>query len=193
MEWAIPAQSFAPLSAHIAPPSKNQKPMASLSYTDDLMTLPALSILLPTLPVKEYDSQTGKLSLSLSGHPSILAKLQAFQVRMLHAIYSHYSTWFPGERSRSVDETNASFQPLILNGCIHLYCPLMTVGSFNEITLYSDGAWSKGVIPIDLFTVGKQIRIAIKLQGISFHQHPVSRTMTGRSRVQHRILAIYKS
>lgn len=193
MEWTIPAQTFTQASAQISAPNKNQKPMAPLSYTDELMTLPALSILLPSLPVKEYDSQTGKLSLSLHGHPSILAKLQAFQVKMLHAIYSNYSTWFPGERSRSVDDTNASFQPLILNGCIHLYCPLMTVGSFNEISIYSAGSWSKGVIPADLFVAGRQIRIAIKLQGISFHQHAVSRNLTGRSRVQHRILAIYTS
>ena len=167
--------------------------MAPLSYTDEFFSLPALSILLPFLPIKSYDTETGKLALSLSGHPSILAKLQAFQVKMLQAIYSNYSTWFPGERARTIDETNTSFQPLILNGCIHLYCPLTTVGSFNEISLYSGGSWSKGTIPLETFTLGKQIRIAIRLQGISFHQHPVSRNLTGRSRVQHRILAIYRA
>ena len=193
MEWTIPMQTFASSHVEILPPNKSQKPMASLTYSDEHITLPTLSILLPFLPIKSYDAETGKLSLSVTGYPQILAKLQAFQVKMLQAIHTNYSTWFSGERQRSIDETNASFQPLINNGCIHLYCPLVTVGSFNEISIYSGGSWSRGLIPTGLFTVGKQIRLAIRLQGISFHQHPVSRKLTGRSRVQHRILAIYKS
>jgi len=193
MEWAIPAQLFTSTAAQISAPAKHQKPMASLGYSDELFSMPALSILLPFLPVKAYEPDTGKLALSLAGYPSILAKLHAFQNKMLVTIHANYTTWFPGERTRSIEETTSSFQPFIQGSCIHLYCPLVTTGSFNEISMYSGGSWTKGVIPSSTFAIGKQIRIAIKLQGISFHQHPVTRNLTGRSRVQHRILAIYKS
>ena len=166
--------------------------MAPLSYKDDDIVLPSLSILLPALPIKSYDAETGKLSLSLAAHTQLLAKLQALQVKILQAVYANYTTWFPSEQSRDIDETNNSFQPLIFNNCIHLYCPLVTVGSFNEIGLFSDNTWSKGIIPSSLFIPGKTIRIGVRLQGVSFHQHPLTKKLTGRSRVQHRILVIYK-
>jgi len=166
--------------------------MASLSYKDESVSLTCLSILLPPLPIKSYDTDTGKLALSLSGYPQLLAKLQAFQVKMLQTIYANYTSWFPLEQPRDIDETNNSFQPLIMNNCIHLYCPLVTVGSFNEIGIFSDSAWSKGTIQPNLLAAGKQVRIGLRLQGISFHQHPLTRKLTGRSRVQHRILVIYK-
>lgn len=188
----MPLQTLSCADVQISPPQKYQKPMASLSYKENNVTLPSLSILLPPLPIKAYEAETGRLSLSLTGYPQLLAKMQALQVKLLQAIHTNYTTWFPSEQSRSIDETNNSFQPLVLQNCIHLYCPLLTVGSFNEISVFSDGTWSKGVIPSSLFTPGKQIRIGVRLQGISFHQHPVSRKLTGRSRVQHRILVIYK-
>jgi hypothetical protein len=166
--------------------------MASLSYKDEHITLPCLSILLPPLSIKSYDAETGKLSLSLSAHPQLLAKLQALQLKILQTIYANYTTWFPSEETRGIDETNNSFQPLIMNNCIHLYCPMVTVGSFNEISIFSDGSWSKGTLPPNLLTAGKQVRIGVRLQGVSFHQHPLTRKLTGRSRLQHRILAIYK-
>ena len=192
MQLTVPIQTLTCSNVHILPPHKYQKPMAPLSYKDDDIVLPSLSILLPALPIKSYDAETGKLSLSLAAHPQLLANLQALQVKILQAVYANYTTWFPSEQSRDIDETNNSFQPLIFNNCIHLYCPLVTVGSFNEIGLFSDNTWSKGIIPSSLFIPGKTIRIGVRLQGVSFHQHPLTKKLTGRSRVQHRILVIYK-
>lgn len=192
MELAVPLQRLTCANIEISSPYKYQKPMASLSYKDDEITLPCLSILLPALSIKSYDTETGKLSLSLTPYPQLLAKLQAFQLKMVQTIYENYTTWFPLEQARTMDDTHGSLQPLIANNCIHLYCPLVTVGSFNEISIFSDGSWSKGTIPPSLLVAGKQVRIGVRLQGISFHQHPLTRKLTGRSRVQHRILVIYK-
>ena len=192
MELTVPLQTLACSNIQITSPYKHEKPMASLSYKDEHITLPCLSLLLPPLSIKSYDADTGKLSLSLAGYPQLLAKLQALQVKMLQAIYTNYTSWFPSEQARGIDETNNSFQPLIMNNCIHLYCPLVTVGSFNEISIFSDSSWSKGTIPSNLLVAGKQVRIGVRLQGISFHQHPITRKLTGRSRVQHRILVIYR-
>lgn len=192
MEWTVPAQTFATANIQIGAPNKSQKPVATLGYAEEGVRLPCFSVLLPSLPIKSYESETGKLVLSLLGHPQILAKFIALQTRILQTIHSNYAVWFPGERQRSLDELSASFQPLIQNNCIHLYCPLMTVGSFNEISIYSGGAWSKGVIPAAVLTPGKSIRAAIRLQSISFHQHPITKALTGRFRIQHRILSLFR-
>lgn len=188
----MPAQTFATANVQIGTPNKAQKPIATLGYAEEGVRLPCFSVLLPSLPIKSYDSETGKLVLSLLGHPQILAKFVALQARMLQTIHSNYLTWFPAERQRSLEELSTCFQPLIQNNCIHLYCPLITVGSFNEISVYSGGAWSKGVIPAALLAPGKSIRAAIRLQSISFHQHPLTKALTGRFRIQHRILTLFK-
>lgn len=192
MEWTVPAQTFVASQVHVGAPSKHIKPIATLSYKDDMVSMPCFSLLLPPLPVKSYDSDTGKLALSLTGYPTILAKLIALQARILQTIATNYTTWFPTEDERSLEETTAAFQPLIQNNAIHLYCPLVTTGSFNEIGVYSGTTWARGVIPTGMLVPGKSVRAAVRLQSVSFHQHPVSKALTGRFRIQHRILALFK-
>jgi len=191
MEWTIPVQTLDNSKVRISGLHKSQKPMAALSYVDGELQIPALSILLPSLTIKSYDAETGRLALSLQGTQGILTKLSALQNLMLNTTYSSYRTWFPGERERTYEDIASCFQPLIHNNCLYLYCPLSTSGSFNEIQIYSGGQWSRGTIPSAILGSGKQVRIAVRLQGISFHQHPITKALTGKSRVQHRILAIY--
>jgi hypothetical protein len=191
MEWTIPIQNLDISKVKIAGPNRVQKPMAALSYTDNDLQFSSLSLLLPMLPVKAYDAESGRLSLSLHGSQTVLNKLSALQTLMINTTQSNYRGWFSGERDRSHDELVAGFQPLVSHGCIHLYCPQSTLGSFNEIQIYSGGAWTRGAISSGLFSAGKQVRVAIRLQGISFHQHHISRVWTGKSRVQHRILTIF--
>jgi hypothetical protein len=192
MELTVPAQTFIASHVHVGSPSKHVKPIATLSYKDDMVSMPCFSLLLPPLAVKSYDSDTGKLALSLLAYPAILAKLVALQGRILQTITENYTTWFPTENARSLDETAAAFQPLIQNNAIHLYCPTVTTGSFNEIGVYSGTEWSRGVIPTGMLAPGKIVRAAVRLQSVSFHQHPVSKALTGRFRIQHRILALFK-
>jgi hypothetical protein len=191
MEWTIPIQTFDSSKVRISNVNKGQKPMAALSYCDGDISFHSLSILLPPLPIKSYDTETGRLALSLQGNMSVTTKLSMLQSIMLATAQSKYKTWFPGERDRSYEELSNLFQPLVSHGCIHLYCPLTTTASFNEINVYSGGSWTRGPISASLFTPGKNMRIAVRLQGISFHQHPMTKMWTGKSRVQHRILAIY--
>jgi hypothetical protein len=191
MEWTIPIQTLDISKMRVTGPNRIQKPMAAFSYKDGDIQLSSLSILLPTLSVKAYDTETGRLSLSLQGYQSVMNKLTAIQSLIISNSEANYRSWFAGERERSHDEIVSGFQPLISHGCIHLYCPQSTFGSFNEIQVYSGGIWSRGAISPGLFAAGKQVRVAIRLQGISFHQHHITRAWTGKSRIQHRILTIY--
>lgn len=165
--------------------------MAALSYTDGELQFPSLSLVLPPLPVKSYDPETGKLALSLQGHTAISSKLVALQSLMLHKCAAAARTWFPAERERTQEEIAAMFQPLVSHGCLHLYCPPSPVSSFNEVKFYTGGSWVSGKGSSTIFSSGKLVRIAVRLQGISFHQHPMSKMWTGKSRVQHRILSVY--
>ena len=191
MEWTIPTQTLEISNVRISDIIKSNKPMAALSYADGEIVFPSLSMLLPHLTVKSYDKETGKLALSLSGNASLSSKLTALQTLMLQKSYSKYRTWFPGEKDRTYEELTSLFQPLISHGAIHLYCPLNTSAPYNDINVFSGGKWTSNISVSSMFTPGKQVRIAVRFQGISFHQHPVSRVWTGKSRVQHRILAIF--
>jgi hypothetical protein len=191
MEWAIPIQSFDIKKVCISNISRGNKPMATLSYLDGEITFPYLSILLPPLPIKSYDAESGRLSISLHGSPGLAAKLTALQNHILQTTFENFSSWFPAERKRTYDEIVNYFQPLISHGCIHLYCPASTPGIFNDIQVYSKGVWTKGSISSDTFSAGKSMRIAVRFQGISLHQHLILKKLTGKSRVQHRIIAIY--
>ena len=191
MEWTIPVQSLDIKKVCISNISKGNKPMATLSYLDEDINFPYLSVLLPTLHVKAYEAETGRLSVSLNGNTGLISKLTALQTHILQTTYENFSEWFPTERKRSYEEIVNYFQPLISHGCIHLYCPVSMPGIFNDIHVYSKGEWTKGVISSDTFSVGKPIRIAVRFQGISLHQHLILKKLTGKSRVQHRILAIY--
>jgi hypothetical protein len=192
MEWTIPIQTFDTTKVRVSSVNRGQKLMAGFSYLDEDLVFPSLSILLPPLPVKSYDTETGKLSLSLQGNQAASMKLLALQTLMLNTAHTNHGAWFPGERERSYDEIVGSFQPLVSHGCLHLYCPLSTAGSFNDVQVYSgQGQWTRGILSASIFSTGKSVRMAVRLQGLSFHQHPITKALTGKSRVQHRILTMY--
>jgi hypothetical protein len=191
MEWTIPIQTLETAKVRLGPVSKTIKPMAPFSYIDDDIRFPSLSVLLPYLPLKSYEAETGKMVLSIEQNPTIYSKLLALQNNILQVAYTNHENWFPEQRVRSLEEFTSNFQPLIYHSCINLYCPSTTAGTFNEISIYSD---KKGVSDTTALTglqKGKQIRVAVRLQGISFHQHPVTKKWTGKSRIQHRILGVF--
>jgi hypothetical protein len=191
MEWTIPTQNLDVSKVRISSVTKSYKSMAALSYIDGELVFPSLSILLPHLMVKSYDVESGKLVLSLSGLTALSNKITALQTLILQTTYANYRSWFSGEKERTYNELTTLFQPLISHGAIYLYCPLSNIAPYNDIRVFSGGGWTNNTSPSTLFKVGNKIRIAVRLQGISFHQHPVTKMWTGKSRVQHRILAIY--
>lgn len=192
MEWAITEQSLSVGNMRIGPFHGGFKPIAPISYSDKGLSFPNMTLILPPTIVKSYDTETGKLALSLQGHPSFYNKLIAIQNTILDTMYTNQRGWFSSGRTKTKEEIVAGFQPFVTGGCIHVYCPIFTIGSYNEIQVYSGGQWVHGTFSKELLASGKTVRIAVRLQGISFHLHPVTKEWTGRSRIQHRVLAIYE-
>ena len=119
-----------------------------------------------------------------------MSKLQGFQEMLINSVHANQRAWFPSARPSDKEDIKHGFQPFVDGGCIQLYCPSSSVGISNEINTYSGKTWTRGMISSSMFSAGKGVRLAIKIQGLSFHQHPMTKAWTGKFRLQHRISAI---
>jgi hypothetical protein len=201
MEWAIPIQTFDPKHVRLGTFHTSPKQIVPLSYQDGQLTFLSLCILLPTLNVRSYDAATGRLVLSLAGNSSTQAKLQQFQELLFSSVARLQGSWFPSEAEKDVREVRAGFQSFLDGSSLHLYCPILGAGGAGgssaaptDIQFYSNGTWTRGAPPssaTDIFSTGAPIRLVIRIQGLSFHQHSVTGVWTGRFRLQHRIVAVY--
>jgi hypothetical protein len=189
MEWAIPLQNFDVSKTHITAPTRGSKIISPVSYLDGDVKFNALTILLPMLAVKNYDAATGRLQVSLQG-TGVATRLQEFQEMLIQSVYANQRVWFPGERVVDKENIRLGFQPFVEKSSIHLYCPSSPAGPPNEIYTYAKKEWVRGTISPSLLAAGKSVRLAIKFQGVSYHQHPLSKAWTGKFRLQHRIVAV---
>jgi hypothetical protein len=190
MEWCIPIQTFQVDNIVLGSTSYGPKPTISLSYRDMDMNFSNLSILLPILPIKSYTPSTGRLILSLADSPGTLSKFNMLQEMILTAVHANQQRWFPKQPflRRAIDIRN-SFQSILQENEMNLYCPINDT-DIQGPNLYKDGGWSRGISQSGLLSPGTNIRVVVKLQGISFHIHPSSDQWSGKFRLQHRILAI---
>jgi hypothetical protein len=191
MEMIIPIQSFETAKVRLGHLGYAFKSIVPLSYSDGEIHFTNLPILFPMLSVKSYDSHTGHLVLSLTAATMVASKLQSLQETLLAAVKNQQVNWFERERYKSVEELRDGFQPIVEHGNLHLYCPLSNInGVGNDVQIYSKGVWTRGGLYPSFFTPGTPIRVAIRIQGLSFHRHPITGIWTGKFRLQHRVLAI---
>ena len=192
MEWAIPLQNLDIQKIQLHPPIHGYKLISPIGYSDADVHFNTLCILLPSLPIKSYDPTSGRLQVSLQGcaHAN---KLLGLQDLLIQTLSTQQRAWFPGDKQLGKDEIKQGFQPFVDRSAIHLYCPTSTTAAANEIHSYSDKQWVYDIMSPTLFTIGKEVRLAIKFQGLSFHQHHLTKMWTGKFRLQHRIVAIMTS
>ena len=194
MEWTIPIQKLD--LSKITPGlfQRSTKPITPLEYKDGPMCFKHLNILLPPLAIRDYDATTGKLSLHLPEQSAIYQKLMALQDSLLLLVHQHQKTWF-SDSNRTKDQIYNFFQPFVEGNSLQLYCPLQTASTGPQekkffLHLWKDSSWKKLVSP-GLLQKGDTIRVALRLQGISYQTNSTSGSWTGRFRVQHRIMCIY--
>ena len=195
MEWSIPLQKLEVSKISIGPFLQGAKPLVPISYVDGELHIPSLSILLPHCTVKQYDPQTGKLDILLSGNTSALQKLLLLQKTLLHIVVSRQDSWFPSD-IKTQQELETLFQPMIEGDILHLYCPVTIQDKRSGAELIfvyqADGTKTHGVRPGHIRT-GDSIRVAFRIQGISFHNHPLTNRWSGKFRFQHKIVAVLNS
>lgn len=192
MEWTIPLQKLEVAKVNVGAFLNGLKPLVPLAYVDGQIQFPALNILLPPLIVKQYDPQTGRLDVSLKECPSAQQKLIALQKTLFQLVMNQQNNWF-GRQSKSQQDLEALFQPMIENDILHLYCPVTIQEKRTGaelILVYSSKNLVKGVRPGHI-QPGNTIRVAFRLQGISFHNNPVNGQWSGKFRFQHKILGIF--
>ncbi len=189
MEWTIPIQKVEVNKIQVGQLQKSVKPLTPLSYTDGPITFQNLNLLLPPLTIKEYDSTTGKLVLSLAGSPGTLAKLLAIQESLLTSVFQNQKIWF-SESNRTREQITNSFQPFVESNTLYLYCPLQNQEKRHTIYIWKDGEWKRFAAP-GLIAKGESVRVALRLQGISYQMNSTNGLWTGRFRVQHKISSIY--
>lgn len=189
MEWTVPLQKLEVSKVNVGTVRYGEKPMAPLSYADGAIHMPSMNILLPPLIVKEYEPHTGRLRLSLQEMNQTSSKLTALQDTLLRFVAEKQSTWFPGSR-RSAEELRALFQPFVENQSLHLYCPSNLIGSSG--IFFWNRVWKKGIdVNPQTISKGDILRVAFRIQGISFQQNTLQDLWTGRFRLQHKILYIF--
>lgn len=189
MEWTVPIQKLE--LSKITPGTLQtlMKPLTPLEYRDGFVTMKHLNILLPPLMIRDYDAGTGKLTLHLPEQSAIYNKLVALQESLLLLVYQHQKTWFP-ESNRTKEQIQNFFQPFVEANSLQLYCPLQSNDKKYFLHVWKDGVWKKLVSP-GLLQKGDVIRVALRLQGISYQTSQSSNSWTGRFRVQHRIMCMY--
>jgi hypothetical protein len=193
MEWSIPLQNFEASHLKHGALSKGIKPLLPISYKDEDVEIQSVLLLLPTLPVKSYDSTTGKLVLSLTGQAVASKRLASLQDSLLATLGHLQRELFPSERPKSAEALRSGFQPLLDGSNLILYCPCAPSGTGAggaEVNLYSKGVWSRGKLTAGTVLPGTRVRVALRVQGLSFHQSPETGAWTGRFRIQHRIVAL---
>ena len=190
MEWCIPIQTFQVENVQLGSSPQGQKPTISFGYKDNDMIFSALNILLPVLPIKSYNASTGRLILSLEESPTTLRKILMLQETILNAVFTNQQRWFPGQPfTRKLNDIKATFQSIINNTEMNLYCPINETDTQGPI-VYANKVWTRGISKSGLLVHGDKIRTVVRLQGISFHINTVNGQWTGKFRLQHRILAI---
>lgn len=189
MEWTIPIQKLEVSKVQVGFIQKNLKPITPLSYTDGPISFQNLNILLPPLQIREYDSVSGKLMLALPDGNQTSSKLQALQDALLTSVFINQRYWFP-QSSRTQEQIRSCFQPFLDSGTLYLYCPLQNQDRRNSLCIWKDNEW-KRFDTTGLLQRGESIRVALRLQGISFQTNVSTGAWTGRFRVQHRIACIY--
>jgi hypothetical protein len=189
MEWTIPIQKVEVSKIQVGVLQKLAKPLSPLSYADGPIVFQNLNLLLPPLTVKDYDTQTGKLVLSLVESTPTAAKLSAVQGSLLNSVFMNQRQWFP-ESNRTKEQIQSLFQSFVENTHLYLYCPIQTQEKRNSIHIWKDNTWNKLTGP-GFLQKGDSIRVALRLQGISFQMNASTGVWTGRFRVQHKISCIY--
>jgi len=181
MEFAIPISRFN--SSYVTWGTPRNAPFrrtVPFGYSDAHINLNNVIVLLQPLQIVELDWARKNIVLEETARISYLSKLDQFQTTVASTINQNYKGWLD-----SSIKNPQPLQPWLKGRRLTLYLSAQpdTLPFFTE-----DGP---AVFSSKTIKPGDSIRAVVKLQGLSL-QMSEDDTWTGRSRIQHHIVQLYK-
>ena len=190
MEFAIPVTRFDPNNVTLNQPrSGSYKKTIPFGYTDNSLTFSSLVLSLEPLKVVEIDWDKNQLVLEEFTNLSFLSKLEQFQRLVNSQITNNFRKFL------SDDELPDTLSIMPLQSCVK--SRRITLYLSNEpssLPFFSDtGASIATACKFSKDTVqpGSLLRVVVRLHGVSLQMTP-SNIWTGKSRIQHHVLELYK-
>jgi hypothetical protein len=188
MEFAIPVTRFDPNNVTLNQPRMGSfKKTIPFGYTDNSLVFSSLILNLEPLKVVEIDWEKNQLVLEEYTSLSFLSKLDQFQRLVNTQITTNFRKFLTD------DELPDSLSILPLQSCVK--ARRITLYLSNEpssLPFFSDTATA---VPCkfskDTVQPGSLLRVVVRLHGVSLQMTP-SNIWTGRSRIQHHVLELYK-
>ena len=186
MEFAIPISQFDSSKVRWAQPRSGPfRKTIPFTYEDDKIHLNNLIVALHPLKVSEIDYERNQLVLEENKKYPLLFKIDNFQNSVCSELDKRSKTWLDEAKGIQPAVTKSPLQPWLKSGKLTLYLSdkpeLLNFYTDEGASTFSD----KTVKPGDI------IRAIIKIQGISL-QMSEDDIWTGKSRIQHHILQLYK-
>jgi hypothetical protein len=189
MEFATPVTRFDPNNVTLNQPRMGSfKKTIPFGYTDNSLVFSSLILNLEPLKVVEIDWEKNQLILEEYTSLSFLSKLDQFQ----RLVNTQISTNF--RKFLTDDELPDTLTILPLQSCVK--ARRITLYLSNEpssLPFFSDTATAPATCKFSKDTVqpGSLLRVVVRLHGVSLQMTP-SNIWTGRSRIQHHVLELYK-
>ncbi len=184
MELAIPLTKFIP--SHVvfqSPRIGSFRRTIPFAYHDSQVQASSLILVLQPMKVLEYDESRNHLVLEDTKKSSSFSKLEALQESTQNALETNIRSWLDGA---APPRDYPDIQPLVRQKRITLH-----LSSQKEMMPYFVDGEKIDLSP-ETLKPGDFVRVVVKLQGLSL-QMTADDIWTGKSRIQHHVLQIYKT
>lgn len=184
MEFAIPLAKCNPENIKIEDiKTFSFRKILPIEYTEGKTCFKNLIISLPPLKVREIHLEKNQVTLEESEETNQLQILEKIQEKLLTFLEVNYTKWFHEIEIRDVKKI--IFQPWINSKRITLFLPSNTT-TFSYFTENGQSVFSSNSLK-----PGEIVRAFINIHGLCL-QLLENNNWTGRSRIQHKTLHLYK-
>jgi len=184
MEFAIPISKFNPTNVKWGiPKSCPFRKTIPFSYEENNVSFNNLIITLPPLKVLEIDYERNQVVLEENTKTSLLNKIDIFQQSVSSELEKNSKKWLDDTRVPAT--VKSPLQLWVKSKKLTLYL----TSDPKNLPFFIDG--EPAVFSETTVKPGDMIRAVVKLQGLSL-QMSEDDIWTGKSRIQHTILQLYK-
>ena len=184
MEIVIPISQFDPKNVKLDHVRSNPlRRTISFTYEENNIAFSNLILMLHPLKVIEIDMEKKQIVLEESRGPALLAKLEQFQMNVNGELERNPEKWI--EESKLPSVIRNPLQQWVKSKRFTLYLS----SEPSSLCMFTEKG--KTIFSEDSIKPGDMVRVIIKIHGLSL-QMSEDDIWTGKSRIQHHILQLYK-